>query len=45
MDDFTGQHLAQLDVVDVFLKKCAAEGYNETDTADLKQTFLELLNE
>jgi DNA repair protein SbcD/Mre11 len=41
--DFEGQTLANLDVEDVFLKKCAAENYDETNIAALRQTFLELL--
>ena len=43
MHDFEGQTLANLDVEDVFLKRCESENINETEQVALRQTFLELL--
>jgi DNA repair protein SbcD/Mre11 len=42
IQDLEGQALKDLDVEDVFLKKCAIANHNEAETAALQQTFLEL---
>jgi DNA repair protein SbcD/Mre11 len=43
MHEFEGQTLENLDVEDVFLKRCESENISESEKITLRQTFLELL--